>query len=1103
MAENSLRTRIAVFARKYGVALAILLLLLGFLAYSQVNPSVPPANQTPPANHTVPVDITPNPTPQTATLLVIKHVINDNQGSLAAQNFLITVNGVDVSQTFSGSEDGVSVTLFPGDYGVTEKKVNGYNGTFSPDCSGSIAVGEVKTCIITNDDVQLPSIGNGTILIPPLQNETVQNETQNTTDQNGSGGDGGGGSSNVARILVIKHVINNDGGIYNASDFTMIIFGATENYSFPGKERGVRKTVHPGKYNVTESGPSGYEASFSEGCEGTIAKGQTKTCTITNDDIAPVESSPVLTVIKHVINDNGGTENASDFTILVNTESEDKTYVPMFPGSEEGTNITLGAGEYYNVAEYPDEGYASTFSEGCSGTMQLGDHVTCTITNDDIPTVELVAPAPGNYTNASITYVWNSPGNSNCTLFLDETTIGPIANDGGASVHPGDIADGPHYWNVTCTDARGNSGTSDTWQFFVNSTPIEPAPILTVYKHVINHGSDLTAGDFSLYVNGTRECETKSLCTETWQVVSFQGSENGTQLNPDPGAYLVGENPDADYVATYSGDCNADGAITLTYGDAKTCTITNEEIATAVPVVKIERPNPKDGSIFNTKSITINYSATNVSGNILDSCWYEFKGVNTTIDYCKGSFDITADEGSNSVIVYANNTYGNIGSNSTTFFVDTVAPATTATAANSLGNYTFGTWSTSPVNVTLSCADPSPDSGCNAIYYCLVDSSTTCTPTTPYSGLVISTSGIYYLGFYSKDNAGNSESVQGRTVAVDLDLPDVEIQSPTNSTYNYSTFALDFTASDATSGLNPISCYYQIDGKAPVNGCANDTITPGEGSHEVTVTVFDFAGNSNFASVGFTVATQVPEVPVVHITNPKNTTYNTTALTLNYTVSGGSIDSCWYKLNNGTANLLPGCAILSPIPGLANGSSTLTVYANNTAGSIGSDSVHFTIGPSLTPSFTILLTAPANNSHVGHRDNITLNYTVTDSLNITANCTLFLYEDHPSITESATTQLSSSQNVSVSVDLDTHPGTHSYLWNVTCSDSMGNWGVSNTWAFDTGTHLVEISIQSMAQSYPTTNKLDIKTTARPEIRNAVTSAVASASVASASAYAGV
>ena len=61
-------------------------------------------------------------------------------------------------------------------------------------------------------------------------------------------------------------------------------------------------TLDAGSYDVTETGPSGYTASLLGRLSGTIAIGETKTCTVTNDDQAAK-----LTVIKHVINDNGGT----------------------------------------------------------------------------------------------------------------------------------------------------------------------------------------------------------------------------------------------------------------------------------------------------------------------------------------------------------------------------------------------------------------------------------------------------------------------------------------------------------------------------------------------------------------------------------------------------------------------------------------------------------------------------------------------------------------------------------------------------------------------------------------------------------------------------
>ena len=61
-----------------------------------------------------------------------------------------------------------------------------------------------------------------------------------------------------------------------------------------------------GAYSVDEGAHAGYTKSLSADCTGTIANGETKTCTITNDDQAGT-----LVVIKHVVNNNGGTQGSS------------------------------------------------------------------------------------------------------------------------------------------------------------------------------------------------------------------------------------------------------------------------------------------------------------------------------------------------------------------------------------------------------------------------------------------------------------------------------------------------------------------------------------------------------------------------------------------------------------------------------------------------------------------------------------------------------------------------------------------------------------------------------------------------------------------------
>ncbi|MBV7339090.1 hypothetical protein KFU94_64910 [Chloroflexi bacterium TSY] len=104
--------------------------------------------------------------------------------------------------------------------------------------------------------------------------------------------------------------------------------------------------------------------------------GEDTTCTFTNVNV----ETPKLTVIKEVINDNGGTSVASDFTINISATNPSQT---SFVGSSSGITITLEAGNY-NVTESVAEGYAISYSDDCSGTIALGESKSCTVTNDDI-----------------------------------------------------------------------------------------------------------------------------------------------------------------------------------------------------------------------------------------------------------------------------------------------------------------------------------------------------------------------------------------------------------------------------------------------------------------------------------------------------------------------------------------------------------------------------------------------------------------------------------------------------------------------------------------------------------------------------------------------
>lgn len=168
-------------------------------------------------------------------------------------------------------------------------------------------------------------------------------------------------------LTVTKIVVNDTGGTKNTADFPLFANGMPVT-------SGVANTLDVGLYTISEAGGTGYTAAFSGDCDSdgrvTITPRSLKICTITNDD-----QPASLTVIKVVVNDNGGTKTVADFPLFVNG-----TAVTA------GVANTLNAGSY-TVSETSAVGYTATFSGDCdsSGKLALspGDMKFCTITNDD------------------------------------------------------------------------------------------------------------------------------------------------------------------------------------------------------------------------------------------------------------------------------------------------------------------------------------------------------------------------------------------------------------------------------------------------------------------------------------------------------------------------------------------------------------------------------------------------------------------------------------------------------------------------------------------------------------------------------------------------
>jgi hypothetical protein len=189
--------------------------------------------------------------PGDATLKVKKVIDDTYGGSMDPEDFTMTVSGTNVSDTsFPGSSTWTTITLDAGAYSVDEVEANtgGYLTIFSPECWGTIGIGETKEC-------------------------TVINKYQKSAKK-------------LGYVNVIKKVTNDNGGTKIDHDFFIQTTGAGATLSsIQGDEDGTLVSFYAGgPYSITEIPQFGYTATFSEGCSGTVVSEETQTCTVYNND---------------------------------------------------------------------------------------------------------------------------------------------------------------------------------------------------------------------------------------------------------------------------------------------------------------------------------------------------------------------------------------------------------------------------------------------------------------------------------------------------------------------------------------------------------------------------------------------------------------------------------------------------------------------------------------------------------------------------------------------------------------------------------------------------------------------------------------------------
>jgi alpha-tubulin suppressor-like RCC1 family protein len=173
-------------------------------------------------------------------------------------------------------------------------------------------------------------------------------------------------------------------------------------------------------------------------------------------------------------------------------------------------------------------------------------------------------------------------------------------------------------------------------------------------------------------------------------------------------------------------------------------------------------------------------------------------------------------------------------------------------AANLLG------WNTGPVTLTF--AAGAGASGLAAVEYKLdADDWRPVLPLAVPYRLVVTGDGHHRVGYRSTSVAGVTNTPGWRDVSIDGVAPHFAITAPADgATFDGALPALAFTASDALSGLVDGSTTVTLDDRATALGSGGALPALEAGSHTLTVTAIDRAGNEQSVTSKFTVSGGTP-----------------------------------------------------------------------------------------------------------------------------------------------------------------------------------------------------------------------------------------------------
>ncbi len=432
---------------------------------------------------------------------------------------------------------------------------------------------------------------------------------------------------------------------------------------------------------------------------------------------------------------------------------------------------------------------------------------------------------PGTNVAFNFTVYTRNSTTARCDLIINNSiknyTSSSVSN-ASSSVLSYALAAGSYNWSIECWETDlGITNLSESRMLYANdSTPPYIAIISPLFYQNLTSRTisvNLTATDTDAGINYTNIT-----------IYNYTNVAVNSVINSTSGNYLqtISVSLDGNY-SIYARAYDLAGNTNVTFVNITTDTIP--------PYVAIASPA---NTTYNSRSIPLNITSSGAQ-----AVWW-FNGTNN-LTYSLGYY--TFSEGSNTIIAYANDSFGNLNTTSVTFNADTIKPVIRIISPANNSWYDAGRFNAS-INENGNCSYSMNNGRTNITMNAL-------NGTTFWHVNSSIAAGNYNVTYYCNDSTGNLNSSSMLYFNIDTIAPNITLTSPDDgySATGTQTIYFMYNVSD---NLNLSYCALIIDGtiadynETALSNGTNDTIAKelGAGSYSWSINCTDYAGNRGNSS---------------------------------------------------------------------------------------------------------------------------------------------------------------------------------------------------------------------------------------------------------------